>query len=96
VLLIAHRLNNVVDADQIVVVEGGRVVETGTHHSLIAADGSYARLWHATSSGRGWRLIVGRRHRLAGGKPGDLLTVSPSLDTTQYEKADGAARGGRH
>jgi ATP-binding cassette subfamily B protein len=61
VLLIAHRLNNVVEADQIVVVEGGRVVETGTHRSLIAAGGSYARLWHATSSGRGWRLVANPR-----------------------------------
>ena len=60
VLLIAHRLNNVVDADQIVVVDDGRVVETGTHQSLIAARGSYARLWHARSSGRGWRLTGGR------------------------------------
>ncbi len=59
VLLIAHRLSNVVDADQIVVVDQGRVVETGTHHSLIAADGFYARLWRARSSARGWRL--GRR-----------------------------------
>ncbi|RSM90599.1 ABC transporter ATP-binding protein [Kibdelosporangium aridum] len=56
VLLIAHRLNNVVDADQIVVVEDGHAVEAGTHQSLIAADGSYARLWHARSSGLGWRL----------------------------------------
>ncbi|MGP4029244.1 ABC transporter ATP-binding protein [Actinomadura sp. 3N407] len=60
VLLIAHRLNNVVDADQIAVVDGGRVVETGTHQSLIAAGGSYARLWHARSSGQGWRLTGGR------------------------------------
>jgi ATP-binding cassette subfamily B protein IrtB len=60
VLLIAHRLNNVVDADQIVVVDDGRVVETGTHESLVAARGTYARLWHARSSGRGWRLTAGR------------------------------------
>ncbi|CAM3664606.1 ABC transporter ATP-binding protein [Kibdelosporangium persicum] len=56
VVLVAHRLNNVVDADQIVVVDSGRVVETGTHESLIAADGAYARLWHAKSHGQGWRL----------------------------------------
>jgi ATP-binding cassette subfamily B protein IrtB len=60
VLLIAHRLSNVVDADQIVVVADGRVVEIGTHESLIAACGSYARLWHARSSGQGWRLTGGR------------------------------------
>jgi hypothetical protein len=46
-----------VDADQIVVIGDGRVVEAGTHHSLIAADGPYAKLWHARSHGRGRRLI---------------------------------------
>ncbi|ALG09344.1 ABC transporter ATP-binding protein [Kibdelosporangium phytohabitans] len=56
VLLIAHRLGNVVDADQIVVLDDGRVVETGTHQSLVAADGPYAKLWRAMANGRGWRL----------------------------------------
>ncbi|MCE7004427.1 ABC transporter ATP-binding protein/permease [Kibdelosporangium philippinense] len=59
VLLIAHRLTNVVDADQIAVVNQGHVVEVGTHESLIAADGAYARLWRAKSTGQGWRLSPG-------------------------------------
>ena len=44
-LVIAHRLSTVKDADQIVVVEDGRVVERGTHGDLLAEDGLYANLW---------------------------------------------------
>ena len=44
-LVIAHRLSTVMDADQILVLDQGRVVERGTHGALLAADGHYARMW---------------------------------------------------
>ncbi|MFT5788826.1 MAG: ABC-type transport system involved in Fe-S cluster assembly fused permease/ATPase subunit [Shewanella sp.] len=44
-LVIAHRLSTVVDADQILVLSKGRVVETGTHSSLLEAGGLYSKLW---------------------------------------------------
>ncbi|MGM7697937.1 ABC transporter ATP-binding protein [Microbacterium sp. A84] len=43
-LIVAHRLSTVRGADLIVVVDGGRVIETGTHNELVAADGLYSRL----------------------------------------------------
>ena len=44
-LVIAHRLSTVMDADQILVLEGGRIIERGSHRELLEAGGAYARMW---------------------------------------------------
>ena len=44
-LTIAHRLSTIVDADEILVLDRGRIVERGTHVALLAANGVYARMW---------------------------------------------------
>ncbi|MCJ0893848.1 ABC transporter ATP-binding protein/permease [Rhodococcus sp. ARC_M12] len=46
-VIVAHRLTQAASADTIVVLEHGRVVESGTHSDLVTADGRYARLWSA-------------------------------------------------
>ncbi len=50
VISIVHRLDSVRDADRIAVMDGGRIVELGSHDELLATDGAYAALWHSWDS----------------------------------------------
>lgn len=62
VLVIAHRLHTITRADQIVVLDHGRIVERGRHEELLAADGRYRRLWEG---GRRGAVTVGTAGEVA-------------------------------
>ena len=51
VVAIAHRLSTIAQMDRIIVLEGGRIVEDGTHDALLALGGTYARYWQRQSGG---------------------------------------------
>jgi len=50
-LVVAHRLSTVAGMDQLIVLDRGRIIEYGTHHELLAAEGAYAKLWQHQSGG---------------------------------------------
>jgi ATP-binding cassette subfamily B protein len=55
-IIIAHRLQNVMRVDDIVVLDRGRVVKRGKHPQLLAQQGIYAALWRDQQQARGWRF----------------------------------------
>lgn len=56
VIMIAHRLSTVVGADKIVVLDQGRVAESGTHEALLAKGGLYARMWADYERAANWKI----------------------------------------
>ena len=56
IIMIAHRLKTVRHADQILVVDGGRIVQQGTHEELLEQDGIYRRFVEAREQAVGWKL----------------------------------------
>jgi len=61
VIVIAHRLSTVTDADQILVVDNGRIVERGMHDELLKLGGLYKKMWDMQTSAQKWAFSI-RRH----------------------------------
>jgi ABC-type multidrug transport system fused ATPase/permease subunit len=62
-IVIAHRLSTVVRADQILVLQAGRIVESGTHRELLAKDGLYTELYKRQFAAAGpWSRAAGGDH----------------------------------
>lgn len=59
VLMIAHRLYSIQDADCIFVLENGQLKESGTHHALLQRNGLYAHLWAIQNETEGWQMKGG-------------------------------------
>jgi ATP-binding cassette, subfamily B, heavy metal transporter len=81
-LVIAHRLSTIVNADEIIVLNQGRIVERGTHTQLLAADGLYASMWNRQ------REAEAAREKLA--QVGDS-TAAPAPADGGNDPADNAA-----
>lgn len=56
VIVVAHRLSTVIDADQILVLDDGRISARGRHEQLVANQGTYTRFWEERLRARGWQL----------------------------------------
>lgn len=56
VILVAHRLNSVTNADKIIVMDSGKIMEEGNHKELIHRDGLYASMWQQYTDSEDWRI----------------------------------------
>lgn len=64
VLMIAHRLTTVQDADSIVVVDNGKIVEQGTHEELLSEEKYYHRMWNEYQQSVSWKLSSIKSHKV--------------------------------
>ena len=58
VIMIAHRLKTIKNADHIIVLDQGRIAEEGTHQELMMKEGIYQRLWHLQNKSKEWKISV--------------------------------------
>lgn len=56
VIVIAHRLKSIMDADKIIILREGKIIEEGTHKSLMEKDGAYKTLWNLQFEAETWEI----------------------------------------
>ncbi len=96
VILISHRLANVVSSDRIYMLEGGRIIESGTHRELMTAGGSYRKLYRRQraleSYSKGQKDAEAGRRRKPAAKPGArtqrAVQNKPTEQTTQKTQTE--------
>ena len=81
-LVIAHRLSTIVDADLILVLDEGAIVERGTHHQLLAHGGLYASMWNRQREAQIARDILAE----VGEEDGEAPNRSPPAVTEVEEE----------
>jgi ATP-binding cassette subfamily B protein len=57
-VVIAHRLSTIRNADQILVLDEGRLIQNGTHAELMEQEGQYRNLWEKRITARGWKITA--------------------------------------
>ena len=80
VIVVAHRLSTIVDADQILVLERGRIAERGTHDELLSGAGAYARMWNSQEQLSAYAYAEGDAEMPARLR---LLTAAPPVPMAQ-------------
>ena len=91
VIMIAHRLSTVVGADKIVVLDGGRKVEEGTHKELLAASGTYAKMWSQYTEAVEWGIESASAESM--GAASEASTAHAARDGSVEERGPAEAFG---
>ncbi|KAF1952981.1 ATP-binding cassette-type vacuolar membrane transporter-like protein Hmt1 [Byssothecium circinans] len=89
--VIAHRLSTIVDADQILVVDKGSIIERGTHGELLELGGKYCELWTKQTAGSHTPDKMGSKAPSAKDEP--LIDITPADEEGTGAKASGVSKG---
>ncbi|KAF1912132.1 hypothetical protein BDU57DRAFT_560030 [Ampelomyces quisqualis] len=90
--VIAHRLSTIVDADQILVIEKGEIIERGTHQELLVVGGKYSELWSKQTAGH-LSGVNSKAPSKANSTEGEGDTSTPLIDITPAEEDSAKATG---